>query len=164
MTKKPTAEEADSRALAAAHDAVLTPPPIEDEAAADPAAPIEDASAADPAVPIEDATTTDPAAPIEGAADPAAPIEDATTTDPAPVPGPFPAAALAAGQRARRAAWAPGFELVAAEAGGRNGQRLRLMTTGTRCGMVEWKPPHMADELLAQDWQVVVPVTAEPMP
>lgn len=79
-------------------------------------------------------------------------------------PGPFPAAYLLAGDGARRAEWGPGFQIVAAQAGGRSGQRLTLMTTGSRSGLIEWKPVHLADELLAQDWHVVPSVARDPMP
>ncbi|GAB1361836.1 hypothetical protein MASR1M32_10720 [Rhodobacter sp.] len=73
---------------------------------------------------------------------------------------PFPAAFLLAGDRARRAEWGPGYELMAANAGGRSGAKLTLLVTGFRSGPIEWKPKNMADELLAQDW-IVIPVLAD---
>lgn len=68
----------------------------------------------------------------------------------------FPSPLLATGHRARRRAWAPGYELLVASAGGRTGQKLRLMTTGGRGGQVEWKPANMADELMADDWEAIL--------
>lgn len=68
----------------------------------------------------------------------------------------FPSPLLATGHRARRASWAPGYELLVASAGGRSGQKLRLMIMGGRSGQIEWKPQNMADELMADDWQAIL--------
>jgi hypothetical protein len=81
-----------------------------------------------------------------------------------PTTGHFPCGALKGGARARRASWAPGYELYLAAAASRTGGHFRLMATGGRGGPVEWKPQHPADELMADDWNVVKPVTREPMP
>ncbi|MES2667931.1 MAG: hypothetical protein V4712_17740 [Pseudomonadota bacterium] len=72
-----------------------------------------------------------------------------------PALGPFPSGELAAGHGACRAGWAPGYMLLAVEAGGRSGARRKLVTTGSRSGLIDWKPQHLADELLAQDWFVM---------
>ena len=69
----------------------------------------------------------------------------------------FPGPALAFGGRARRAGWQPGYELTAQNANDRTGRKMQLMTTGARSGPVEWKPAHLADELMADDWEVTVP-------
>ncbi len=123
--------------------------------------------------PTEPTAPTEPAEPTE-AAEPTGAMEPMDSDggsdagDPACAPerdwrGPrsFPAAFLLAGERARRQCWAPGYELLATEAGGRTGARRKLMITGSRSGLIEWKPQHLADELLAQDWMVIV---AEPEP
>lgn len=68
----------------------------------------------------------------------------------------FPGPLLAFGGRARRAGWAPGYELTAENAADRTGRNMKLMTSGSRSGPVEWKPANLADELLADDWEVIV--------
>jgi hypothetical protein len=69
----------------------------------------------------------------------------------------FPGPLLAFGGRARRQGWAPGYELTAQNASDRTGRNMKLMTTGSRAGPVEWKPQHLADELVADDWEVIIP-------
>jgi hypothetical protein len=69
----------------------------------------------------------------------------------------FPGPALAFGGRARRRGWAPGYELTAQNASDRTGRKMQLMTTGARSGPIEWKPAHLADELMADDWQLTIP-------
>lgn len=85
----------------------------------------------------------------------------------------FPGFSLRAGHRARRASWAPGYELSVEAARGRAGGTTRFMTSGGRGGLVEWAPKNLADELLADDWQVIAgfaapqpanPEPAEPQP
>lgn len=68
----------------------------------------------------------------------------------------FPGPLLAFGGRARRAGWGPGFEISAQNAGDRTGRKMKLMISGYRAGPIEWKPEHLADELVADDWEVVV--------
>ncbi len=70
----------------------------------------------------------------------------------------FPGLLLAHGGIARRKAWAPGFELTASAAGGRGGQKMKLFTSGNRGGQMEWRPVNIADDLLADDWEVSLPV------
>lgn len=69
----------------------------------------------------------------------------------------FPGPLLAFGGRARRAGWAPGYELTAENAADRTGRNMKLMTSGSRSGPIEWKPLHLADELIADDWEITVP-------
>lgn len=69
----------------------------------------------------------------------------------------FPGPLLAFGGRARRQGWAPGFEITAQNATDRTGRNMKLMITGHRAGPIEWKPEHLADELVADDWEVIVP-------
>lgn len=80
----------------------------------------------------------------------------------------FPGFSLRTGHRARRASWAPGYELSVQTAQGRSGRTTRFMTSGGRGGLVEWAPKNLADELLADDWQVIAafdaPQPAEPRP
>lgn len=69
----------------------------------------------------------------------------------------FPGPLLAFGGRARRQGWAPGFEITAQNATDRTGRNMKLMISGYRAGPIEWKPEHLADELVADDWEVIVP-------
>jgi hypothetical protein len=81
-----------------------------------------------------------------------APEPDTTVIRTRAFPGPL----LAFGGRARRAGWAAGFEISAQNAADRTGRKMKLMITGNRAGPIEWKPEHLADELVADDWEVVV--------
>lgn len=69
----------------------------------------------------------------------------------------FPGPLLAFGGRARRQGWAPGFEITAQNATDRTGRTMKLMISGHRAGPIEWKPEHLADELVADDWEVIIP-------
>lgn len=107
---------------------------------------------------------------VEGAA-PDAPDDPAEALPPAPEPEPepdlgaevvtldcraFPGFILAQGGTARRKGWAPGYELSASAAGGRGGQVMKLYTSGRRGGPIEWRPTNIADELLADDWEMTL--------
>jgi hypothetical protein len=96
----------------------------------------------------------------------AAPKPKPAKEDPADTPVPdesvirtraFPGPLLAFGGRARRTGWAAGFEITAQNATDRTGRTMKLMISGNRAGPIEWKPEHLADELVADDWEVTVP-------
>lgn len=169
MTKRSTPSQTPAETLPP-EDIAASAPEAQDAASA-PETPAE-APLADQATGVaETAAVATPAAPdAQGAA--SDPNPDANPPAPAPEvqgdPSPliviptrtFPGIFLAHGGRARRQSWAPGFELVAAASRGRSGGMSRILTTGSRAGLVEWNPRHLADDLLADDWEVSMDAAA----
>ena len=98
-----------------------------------------------------DTLTTDQTDPVATAASPLTPTGEALLRTR------FPTELLAQGHQARRLSWAPGYCILVTSVGGRSGKKLRLMSAGGRSGQVEWQPYNMADELMADDWEVVSP-------
>ena len=69
--------------------------------------------------------------------------------------GDFPIGALKAGYSVRRKGWADGFELTLSHKGTRGKKVSAFFQSGTRCGLIEWKPKTI-DDLLAGDWIVMM--------
>jgi hypothetical protein len=167
MTKKQTPDAAPDAAPDATPDAnpdatpglaatapdsateVVTAAPAElvGETPAGPAAPAPEAQGGTADANLPDAT---PDANPDLAANPPEPTEGLRIIQTRVFPGTF----MVHGGRARRNAWAPGFELVAEARQSRTGGRARILITGSRAGLIPWNPPDMADHLLADDWEV----------
>ena len=64
------------------------------------------------------------------------------------------------GVKLRRKAWGNDVFLVAGDTGGRGGRKPTIMISGHRAGLLPWKPKNH-DDLLADDWQVLLPVDAD---
>lgn len=136
------------------------PPPEDQAPASAPETPAEGLSDA-AATPVAETLPEAPAAAPDAQGGASDPNPDANPPQAEPTEGTlvirtrtFPGIFLTHGGRARRAIWAPGYELVAAANRGRSGGASRILTTGSRAGLIDWQPRNLADDLLADDWEV----------
>ncbi|WP_226779020.1 Thoeris anti-defense Tad2 family protein [Oceaniglobus trochenteri] len=90
----------------------------------------------------------------DGQVKPTGPLENLAEAMIENAPRPFPLEELKRGARARRASWAPGYVIVLGTKGNRGKVTPCFMQSGSRSGMIEWKPTGLSD-LLAEDWETI---------
>lgn len=163
MTKAKLVHEAPEIEIPASDTAAEVqqlPSEAQAEAAVEPVAPPQDLAAeaqgegpATPAAEISNMRAADPSGAVVDQDEPQA----EGTTDLVDIQTrAFPGFMLTYGGTARRKAWAPGFFVSASAAGGRGGQKMKLFTSGNRGGQTEWRPANIADDLLADDWEMTL--------